>query len=404
MKINRYVDGYTYQIDQVPKAIRKYFIQIKDQLKLRVVGVHISKQAAYVFLPHNTVRNDLVSLSMIHDLCKSIIVAQNRLSNSELAGNFTSEISDMYSTISWLINDYYAHGIYFRREAHISKKDSGKIDWPTSIKKAKPFFVKDNLYIFDFFRKKKVNQEDIVSLTQKNILLRISKKYGFLFNNFNFPDNFRHLTIEKKSTAKQLLIQLRSILKSINVLRDKKLVQTLISYIERSHNNEGLSVITSDFHVIFEDAMKLYVHHDNSLQKYVPKAQWYMSINGHSYRLRNTQIPDGIVINKGKLDIYDAKYYDLSSYIKGAKTIFPPLDWYSVGKQFFYWKSFNRKAANVTGDGKNYFVFPYFPISNNSISKKIGQVHINIPDETLAINVLIMDPYKILKGYINANF
>ena len=95
-----------------------------------------------------------------------------------------------------------------------------------------------------------------------------------------------------------------------------------------------------------------------------------------------------------------AKYYDLNPFITGkAKNKRQPLDWYSVGKQFFYWMSFPKRDIQLE-DGENAFVFPYHPINGNVLTEEIGSVFINVNGKEETIKVLLMDPFIVMDTFL----
>ena len=155
--------------------------------------------------------------------------------------------------------------------------------------------------------------------------------------------------------------------------------------------SQEISIVTTEFHVIFEEAMKAYFHHDKDLERFVPKAHWHITIDNHNFSPINNQIPDALVLRAPFVDIYDAKYYNFS--VPRLSNTYPPLDWYSVGKQFFYSLSFDYHGASMQ-PGTNNFVFPVYPLKDDY--QKVGTVSIST-DGIHDINVIQANTFKLLK-------
>ncbi|MFA9354697.1 LlaJI family restriction endonuclease [Pediococcus pentosaceus] len=309
--------------------------------------------------------------------------------------------SDLFSTIQWLIQDYEKNGLFYSYETELNKK-RGRISWNQTIKKVTPFLQDDQLVLMNFLRKKKISTFDTLSIIHANILSLISDHFGVFFNDFLYVNRFKKIDL---FNFDYIYHELKTIRYKTNVRRTLKLVDSielLLQFV--GTDNSEFSIATKEFHIIFENALKKFVGHNQLLlDKYVPQAEWEFKLpSSVSQKHCNTQIPDALVENNGSLDIYDAKYYDLSYFLTstGQKNYkATPVDWYSVGKQFFYNISFDYKSSGLS-PGNNYFVFPF---QNNRLSMvDIGQISIKLGNSSAQTIILkIIDPIKLLENAYN---
>ncbi len=253
----------------------------------------------------------------------------------------------------------------------------------------------------EFFKDRKRHDLDEISLLHIHVINMISKNYGSLFQGFVFNGNKIKLDLRENKRLEKLLKHAITI---SNINREIYLFKHLLIYLQLIQtNNDNVSISTKSFHVFFENMCKWYKNHNHELMQYIPSAKWNFQLPDESItrNVENNQIPDVLVNNSGKLDIYDAKYYDLS-YLKSSKAINSvPLDWYSVGKQFFYALSFNYEKSGLK-KGDNYFIFPYH--SSNLELIKIGDIIIdNNFNELQRINIMLIDALKLLEYFLTQN-
>ncbi|HJC03332.1 MAG TPA: LlaJI family restriction endonuclease [Candidatus Ligilactobacillus avistercoris] len=311
--LHYFVDGHSYSEEKVPECIREYFIKSNNNYKLQAVGLIIERNTSYIFLPHNTSLCDELTNTDIQNLVQVMIIVNNLFYNSNGDRLIDKQLSDKYSVIKWLIEDYHNFGIYSPTSRISCKKDKGIINWNKSIKKIRPVFINNEAYILDFFRTKKIQTEDIVSDIQRVVLSEISDNFGGIFNDFKYRlhnDELRFLKEDreylKRDYREHLINILRCRLSTINAMRERTLVKNLITYLGLG-DVDNLTVVTKEFHVIFEKIMKVALEDKEDLHKYVPTAQWDFTINGHEYSPHNNQIPDALVEKNNSLYIYDVK-------------------------------------------------------------------------------------------------
>lgn len=172
-------------------------------------------------------------------------------------------------------------------------------------------------------------------------------------------------------------------------------------------NQSELSIVTTEFHVLFENSFKQFIGDQVELHEpsAIPNAIWTIKLPGqNTITAKNKQIPDALVVRAEQeyeyLDIYDTKYYDLTYYQNNTRSNVytnTPADWYSVGKQFFYEYSYNRQAiSDKLAQGYNYFVFPWPIRSLQTIDA--GHIDISVGDgRSQQIRLLLVDPIELLR-------
>lgn len=395
-----WIDGQNYSKDKIPNYMESYFKPVNDglSLKLESVGIHFHHDKLNIMLPKNTNENMFDSEKHINLLIRGL--TDNRLSYSSSYNEFaTVKTSDFFEVIKWLINDFKKNGIFLNSSTYTNKK-RGKLNWKKTIKNVRPFLNGNNLEIMEFFKDKKIHDLDEISLLHIHVISMISKKYGSLFQGFIFNGNNIKMNLRESKRIERLLKHAITI---SNNNREIYLFKNLLIYLQLiQSNNDNVSISTKSFHIFFENMCKWYKNHDQELMKYIPSAKWNFKLpeEQDTRYAENNQIPDVLVNNSGKLDIYDAKYYDLT-YLKTIKALNSvPLDWYSVSKQFFYALSFNYEKSGLK-KGDNYFIFPY-PNSKLELIK-IGDITINDNvNEQQNINIMLIDTLKLLEFFLDS--
>ena len=390
MKKYYFVDGIEYSKKFIPNEVINHFEYKNSMYKLKKVGFIFTNNKLFVFLPKNT-NQSKISSNENNMLFKALTKFSHLLNNnsSNIHNDIEIEKNDLFSVIDWLITDYIHNGIIKNNISRETRLNIGKINWDKTLKKITPINNSNGPIYLKFIHNQKILNYNFLSKVQQMVLTDISNKFGDLWN-FKYYNRSRIQSMSAEN-IQFLIKELQSMLKLTNVIQQKILIICLLYYLYKISNGESnWSVITPNFDKIFEKAIQKYFGHNNTLMSYVPKAKWDIPLVSNK-KLVNRQIPDVLVNNFGSLDIYDAKYYTLNSTTNN-----PPLDWYSVVKQFFYALSFDYSSSNLKF-GNNYFVFPKWPMDN--FTESIGNVHINLPkiqNNQLKINVIYINTFKIL--------
>lgn len=392
-----YVDGKEY--NHPLKNLERFFkLQSNKLWKLEAVGIYITKDRINVFLPKNT--DELKVTKREIELLVNCLKF-NLFSEEKEGSNCYIEVNDLYKIINWLILDFKQNGIYIWRQRESKIQNKGKIDWSKTIKKVTPVILEENAYYNSYIKNKYDRQNNFFTLVHEQVMESISKNYGKFIWNFSFKSNSSFKKWSMNLDGLEIILKKK--IHSTNVIREKNLFKNIISYIKHTRDlSKEIIIVTQEFHVLFEDAMRSYLKH-RDLSERIPKANWDFYFYGHKTSA-NRQIVDAFVINEdNSVDIYDAKYYSLEK-IKTKKNI-TPLDWYSVGKQFFYQLSFQEKVPNKTSYtlGKNSFIFPIYPIPKEFNDRRVYQKDENIT-RIGNISVTIMNEKKYIELFIANTF
>ncbi|MDF8372582.1 LlaJI family restriction endonuclease [Weissella paramesenteroides] len=403
---NIWIDGQPIQKGiVVPKYMQQYFKKNSDGSEdiLDYVGFHLRNDELNVMLPKNSEWTEHVSLDVI-----SILIDSLRDNRAYKSGFDNTEVnistSDLFVVVEWLIQDFRSNGILEVDHTQWNK-NRGKIHWGRTIKKTTPFVQNDNLVLLNLIKRKHVSEFDIVSKIHASVMEQIAERFGLLFHGFSFKSRLTHVNLNDISKLKRILNKTYT---NTNVRREKMLIRSLLTYLNLIYTNQSeLSIVTTEFHVLFENSFKQFIGDQKELHnpEAIPDALWSIELPGQNPILaKNRQIPDSLVVRieqqQQYLDIYDTKYYDLSYYknIQHANMHANALaDWYSVGKQFFYEYSYNRQAiSDNIEQGKNYFVFPW-PIGSLK-TLQAGHVDIKVGNgQKQRILLLLVDPIELLR-------
>ena len=390
MKTIKWVDGKKYK--DIPSELQKYFGTINPISgfgSLQNVGAVIIKGNFHLFLPKNTAP-DSVDYSDIQLLINILTAYHDK--TSSLGNGTLVQTNDLFPIVEWLIKDFTRNGLLLNTNKVTKRQYNGKISWNKTIKSILPMTIHDEPVLTEFYKTKSFVKEDFLTIIQKSVLSEISTKYGALFK-FSYNVN-KSYDLTNERNKKETVTLLTKLLRYVNEIRKRQLIKQLIAYIETQGSTQQISIVTTEFHVIFEHAMKAYFHHNKGLEKHVPKAHWNITINDRHFSPINNQIPDALVLYPPYVHIYDAKYYNFNE--ASLSNAYPPLDWYSVGKQFFYSISFDYRAAHMKC-GTNNLVFPVYPLKHDY--QEVGTV--SISNEKISdINVIQANTFKLLQALI----
>lgn len=396
-----WIDGHVYDNETIPKGMQSYFSDTPNtRRKLNYVGVYLYKNILNVMLPKNVFESYQPNNQDINSLVRAVELNNNLVDNAVDKG-YTKEESDLFIVVKWLILDFQRYGLWKQEETEYNKH-RGKIDWNLSIKQKRPLIVDNDLVLFDFIKHKFNSVFDDISLIHSNIMEDISARFGLLFNSFSYANRGVSIDIASDKVQHKIVNIFNKQKKHTYARRQKQLLEHIEFYLNLiSSGTSGLSVATTEFHIIFEQLVNNYIG-SNNLQEYMPKAIWNVQFTDDTpqHHPSNNQYPDGFVIRSDTyVDIYDSKYYDLSNYIgRRVQNQNAPLDWYSVGKQFFYQIAFDYRSSGLF-QGTNNFVFPMMTNVDKPLElRDAGYVKINLPSNKQELTILVktIDPIKLL--------
>lgn len=403
LKIHKVIDNeYFSTIDQwlVP-----YFKPTTTGYKLRNVGVVVSNDEIYAFLPHNVDKKKIGSAEVSKLI--QVLTKFRKMSSAQSSEEAESVIqSNLFTIVEWLIEDFQQYGLYQKNEGRIALQLSGKIHWSKTIMHVQPLIQKEGPVFVEFMRTSHVDQEDVLSYIHGTMIQRIANKFGILFYGFKFMYHGR----DRHLSDSEMLVILYQYRTRVNDERTKLLIGALIKLINIGKDKQVLGITTEEFHFVWEKMVNQYFQNKSRLYQYLAKDQWNIELGGHRITGSNLQVPDTLVEDKTsrKVHIVDAKYYDLTPVIncsgKGKRSV--PLDWYSVVKQYFYDLSFDYKSSGLL-QGNNWFIFPAWKMnySVNMTSDSIyyvGSVSIKLPNylEKKVVQVALMPVFSLIDDFL----
>lgn len=393
-----FVDGDFEQ--KIPSVLLPYFKQTPHGYLLRNVGIIADFEECYVFLPHNLNpecfgSHEFKLLVRLLEKCNNLKTLGN-----DAQGKITFE-SDLFKTIRWLVHDYKQNGLYKKQQNIERVQSSGIINWPKTIRSVDPYVFNEEPVLLDFVKKSRKINNDILTLIHASALEEISTKFGMIVSDFKFSydGHLQKIPIDKKIRI------LKKYRRSVNDNRTKLLIHELLNFFESEKIDDVISLVTEEFHIVWELMVSHVWNHDDQLKQYVAKSQWNAQIGSRFVTGINEQIPDTLIRDEKnhKLHILDSKYYDLRKVSSGKKRV--PLEWYSIVKQYFYEFSF---AFNKSGleMGSNYFVFPElnknYAEKDEKLLNEVGKVSIQLPEQGERIVKVAMVPvFSLIEKYLS---
>lgn len=388
-----YIEGEVYSESIIPKHFisRGYFSEIpENKYILKVCGIANHKKNDYIFFPKGYgldqyKNNDHRKNAQL--LFKSLLKYKEtvRLTEEEIdwLGDSNSEMQYL-NTITWLIKDYLAYGLYVVNERQSEKNGNGRIDWERTIKKGLPF-MKNNKFVYvDLVTSRNsMNQNSLIKEIHESVILQCIRDFGWLYGVTD-----RGKQVELNLTIDKQVIVLKKKLRETFSGRQIRLLQYLIAYLEKKTGEDlDLSLVTPYFYTVWEEMLQNMFEHNEELNKLVPKPYW--QIEGSKKPKYTRQIPDILVKHKGSLIILDAKYYSIRS---GNLSKFP--GWESVVKQLYYNLSLKNEHYEHI---KNIFIMPE---SLFTIFKFIGHTGVEGKEKEFGyVQAFSIDIHFVLDSY-----
>lgn len=359
------------------------------------IGV-ICGENAKIVLPMyymDDIKKDITQFSNL-EKNKLKLMAKAWQKYSKKQSSFSGSTSDgffNFDVVLSIVNDFIENGIYIELDSFTHISNTGKIDFPSTVKQCKPLLTTQGAVYLDYITHgKRINNNELISNVEVLILNHISKQLGWLIGfNISLPaDNIR-LTLGKHLIP--LLMQVRN--NSFNS-RKLKLIELFISYIKMTggkRNDLELPICTAyDFweDIVFDTmsnttkkelSKNFYIHHE-----YVKKN------NKSLIRSLDALIPDAVYKDNYSIIILDAKYYS-----QGRK---PNND--DITKQFIYMvKTFH--AFEDSYAYRNIFVLPTAQDNLLSDEEIIFDSAVASENEFVALEILYMNFEELLTCYVH---
>lgn len=302
-------------------------------------------------------RRDILLLIKILEKMEKKYLGYNDLNTAH-----QSNLMFPISSYLFLIQDYINRGLYKEKTNKHKITDSGKIDYPYTIKRQKPCFQNHQPYYLEFFRRKKSKKDDLISKIHHFLIYESFIKIGWLFaQNYEISRptiKYNFLIFKHEITSKLL---------SVFVDQDRRLFYHMLSIIEYMSSKQKIQQHlygTNNFEYVWE-SMVDYVFGIKNKQSFFPKTYWHIN----NFKKNNSCLePDTVMMYQDSIYILDSKYYKygITSDIRDLPNTS------SIAKQIIY----GEYAHYLTGQKVfNVFLLPFNAnIDNNKqILKKIGK-------------------------------
>lgn len=326
----------------------------------RFVGIKIDTNKAMVYFPigyrlsdnDDGIRQDIL-----------LLIAVLSIFSNYKDGVVTTQKFEMTHLVNFPINAYInivryflqQNTYYMEKEQIMKVKDSGKIDWSTSLRRNISFFQKDGTPFFERYTVKgsTTNENNLITQIHKYCVFEAFTVIGWLFTS-NLPPN-PHIKLDKD----RFLFVLRKKLGVTYNDNDKQLFQAMISmieYIDTENSEKQYYFGTDRFEYVWEKLIDE-AFGIKSKEEYFPRTQWNLKYGStkNNFALE----PDSIMIHDNKVYVLDAKYYRYG--ISGIPNHLPEST--SINKQITYGEYIKNCQAlkDKYGDRTIYnaFLMPY---------------------------------------------
>ncbi|MFV8829526.1 LlaJI family restriction endonuclease [Alkalihalobacterium sp. APHAB7] len=311
-------------------------------------------------------------------------------------GGNTESIITAYS----LINDYINNGLLMKEMRITSEKYNGNTNWSTTINKKNPLFTgKSVIYTETVSRKTVRDRQNLLIKLHEYCVYKSVEKYGWLLGiplelakiempcDIRYAVNFLQMELNSTFVERELIV--------IQLIKD------FLSGIELINNEAKLEVLATPYFYLVWEAIcsQIFKNQYKKLRQTIPRLKWEIESNAAV----KPQRPDIMFLNKQKMYVLDAKYYNTDMNLPG---------WHDVVKQLFYASTiFNhiksenfkpndpiiKKQTKCIKKVENAFLFP---TSDEVAIKYIGKVNIENNDEFDSIKAYKINTLLAMKCYI----
>ncbi|MDY4575662.1 MAG: LlaJI family restriction endonuclease [Intestinibacter sp.] len=267
--------------------------------------------------------------------------------------NYNKNISFPINAYIEIINQFIEKSSYYmEKEISYVKKNRGKINWPQTIKKQKPFLQSNGslVYLNYIVRDNFNNENNLITQIHKFCVYESFYKLGWIFTSY-MPEKPK---IYKD--VKLFLGVLNDKFAKINNDKDKRLFMAMIDivkYLDTERDKKTFYFGTYRFEYVWENLIdRTFGIKDKD--RYFPKTHWNLRTNENK---NNSALqPDTIMIYNDDIYVLDAKYYKFG--ITGNIKDLPNSS--SINKQITYGEYiYNNKDFRDEKEVYNAFIIPY---------------------------------------------
>ena len=291
-----------------------------DQLSFFVYPKYISDQAIA-----NDAQNNYVKFKQI---IKVILKYQNHALKEQFSG---SEVNQNFNLLKFtidLFNNYHQHGLYYSDQIFTKLNGKGPILWKQTISQQMAYWSNQKpIYLNLVTREKNIDQTNLLTKLHQVILSQCSFTLENVLKVLNFGTIiFVSDQISDLGSWDYLVYELELELKSQFINWKQEVLKQMLNYLKKDYDKQNeidfAFLGTHFFHVIWEHVcatvyqsdlnktirdLKLQpvnpLDLDKTLKQIIVKPVW------NNVEVNQTLQPDLIIIKKGRVFIYDAKYY-----------------------------------------------------------------------------------------------
>ncbi|MCS5352446.1 LlaJI family restriction endonuclease [Staphylococcus aureus] len=301
-----------------------------------------------------------------------------KLQNVAIASDIDDIEDELLGIKLSILKDYYEYGLYSKEREEIKLNGDGKVLWNQTINRSEAYIFNNVPFYLDVFTLENALEEnDIVQLIQRAIITEISVDLDILLDILNFDKvHLSETSLEELGSIEMLLNILEIELNNQFVTVRQEAIKKMIAYLNNISNNSDGNITlvgTRAFNMIWEDVCSEVYGNDldktfeelnllvpdpeilnETLKSFVEKPMWHVEhqtpfVCGSPLKL------DVLSINSQNINIYDAKYYNISFHDK--KVLGQP-GINDITKQYLYELAF-KKIINLNQlIVENQFIMP----------------------------------------------
>ena len=355
-----------------------------ESLIFDTVGFQVSSNLMIVVFP----KGYLYNINHINEDVELLIQLLMKIKeNNNYYGfeyNVQSNIDEAYLYSCLYIYQYWLkNGNYYEFRSKLERKNYSKINWKRTLKSS---YVHDqdnllDIHGFRLFRDYNTDFSELFNLALRSSIKSLDK----LLTVKNIVINTQEISIEKIKNISNKIRRETFNSDKINLLNHIESI--LLKSSTFRVNRDEIYVYTKHFNLVWETIVSKLLKSDySSLSRFVPNIKIDLFFK-YDNKIEFRQIPDILFISENRLNIVDAKYYDVDY-------TFPSKD--DFLKQFFY-----DITLKTNLNKKNYMIFCG---SINSNLLKIGNVKIeNLKGEYSHLNEIglyIFDTKKAIESFL----
>lgn len=338
-----------YDGRKVPDGFTETELLPKDLVKngnLAFVGLVLNSKQTLLSLPKYFVASENPVNESPHEKLKQArLVLQvilkfmtndrnNNLSPLELNLDQQSERinNSFYSLLSfWRVYSYYLRYGWYHQELIQSRLgDHGRIDWHRTVQIAPKLIDGGNLYFGGFYRYRRQEQTNFVTLCMKYVIYHTISLFGDLLA-IPYPEELSSI-VPAQLNPEAAVAELSDLLSRTFKDRDRELLISLINFFQDNQNSDEVVLVIPNFQSVWETMVAKYLNRhvqgvgDNGQPDISPhvlpadqqlvfkkpnmKPDQRKDKQGHQGDME----PDYVADNDTTLFIYDAKYYGTDNH------------------------------------------------------------------------------------------